>query len=158
MTDRIPGAPGQYKMIVDASQSQKLLTGEAVTVTLTRDDMPVVEGTPYNKASVLPDDLAAKICPSVSDPTPADALDGLAGVNDTATLPAENWTNNRQNVSVAKVTANNTVFVSPVPETENYEEYNLCGVRCIAQGAGVLTFYCDSVPDIALDVNVAVRA
>lgn len=74
MTDRVPGAPGQYIMTVDASVAQNLLIGEPVTVTLKRDDQPRVVGTPYNKASVLPDELAAIICPGVSDPTPADAL------------------------------------------------------------------------------------
>lgn len=77
MTDRVPGAPGQYTMTVSAEEAQKLLTGEAVTITMKRDDRPLVEGTPYNKASVLPDDLAAQICPNVSDPTPADALRAL---------------------------------------------------------------------------------
>lgn len=77
MTDRVPGAPGQYTMSVAASEAQKILTGEDVTVTLTRDDQPLVEGTPYNKQSVLPDDLAEKICPEVTDPTPADAFRGL---------------------------------------------------------------------------------
>lgn len=77
MTDRIPGAPGQYTMTVSADEAQKLLTGEAVTVTLVRNDQPLVEGTPYNKASVLPDDLATILCPNVADPTPADALRGL---------------------------------------------------------------------------------
>lgn len=76
MTDRVPGAPGQYTMTVSASEAQKLLTGEAVTVTLVRNDQPLVEGTPYNKASVLPDDLALILCPNASDPTPADALRG----------------------------------------------------------------------------------
>ena len=77
MTDRVPGAPGQYTMTVSAEEAQKLLTGKSVTVTLVRNDQPLVEGTPYNKASVLPDDLAAQICPNVTDPTPADALRGL---------------------------------------------------------------------------------
>ena len=79
MTDRKPTAPGQYKMTVTVNEAQKLLAGEQVTVTLLRDDQPVAEGTPYNKASVLPDDLAAVICPDVVDPTPADALRALAG-------------------------------------------------------------------------------
>ena len=77
MTDRVPGAPGQYKLTVSAAEAQKILTGETVTVTLIRDDQPQVPGTPYNKASVLPDDLAAIICPDAADPTPADALRGL---------------------------------------------------------------------------------
>ena len=77
MTDRVPGAPGQYILTVSAAEAQKILTGEQVTVTLKRDDQPLVEGTPYNKASVLPDELAAMICPGISDPTPADAYVGL---------------------------------------------------------------------------------
>lgn len=77
MTDRVPGAPGQYKFTVSAAEAQKILTGETVTVTLIRDDQPQVPGTPYNKAAVLPDDLAAIICPDAADPTPADALRGL---------------------------------------------------------------------------------
>ena len=77
MHDRQPGAPGQYKMDVSSEELQKLLNGEQCTVVMTRDDQPIAEGTPYNKASVLPDDLAALICPDVVDPTLADALRSL---------------------------------------------------------------------------------
>lgn len=83
MTDRQPGAPGQYKMVMN---------GVEYTVTLTRDDQPIVEGTPLNKASLLPDELAAKICPGVTNPTPADALDGLRKKKFSATLFADSWT------------------------------------------------------------------
>ena len=82
MTDRIPGAPGQYKATVTAAELEKMQNGEAFTITMTRDDQPIVEGTPYNKASVLPDDLAGSICPNVEDPAPADALRALlAAIN-----------------------------------------------------------------------------
>ena len=77
MTDRIPGAPGQYKATVTAAELEKMQNGEAFTITMTRDDQPIVEGTPYNKESVLPDDLAGSICPNVEDPAPADALRAL---------------------------------------------------------------------------------
>lgn len=77
MRDRQPGAPGQYKAIITAAELQKLQSNEQFIITLTRDDQPLVEGTPYNKASVLPDELAALICPDVLDPTPADALRGI---------------------------------------------------------------------------------
>lgn len=77
MTDRVPGAPGQYILTVSAAEAQKILTGEPVAVTLKRDDQPLVEGTPYNKASVLPDELASILCPGVLDPTPADAFSGV---------------------------------------------------------------------------------
>lgn len=91
MHDRQPGAPGQYKMTIDAAELQKLLAGETCTVVLTRDDQPVAQGTPYNKASVLPDELAARICPSVLDPTPADAFRNLIARRATATLSVAGW-------------------------------------------------------------------
>lgn len=73
MTDRKPGAPGQYKAVITADQIAAMNSGEEFTVTLTRDDRPIAEGTPYNKAAVLPDDLAQALG-LVGDPTPADAL------------------------------------------------------------------------------------
>ena len=78
MRDRIPGAPGQYTAVVDQAQLQKLQNAEQFTITLRRDDQPLVEGTPYSKAAVLPDAVAAKLCPQVDDPTPADAFETIA--------------------------------------------------------------------------------
>lgn len=78
MQDRQPGAPGQYKAKIADAELQKMQYGEPFVITMTRDDQPLVEGTPYNKASVLPDELAALICPDLLDPTPADAFRGLA--------------------------------------------------------------------------------
>lgn len=157
MTDRQPGAPGQYIMRIDPAVSQKFLIGEPVEVVLRRDDMPIVEGTPYNKASVLPDELASKICPEVADPTPADAYSGLLGFSTQAILFSGAWSNNQQRVAVPGATSQNTVFVSPDPSAENYDEYTSCGVRCIAQTAGYLTFFCESVPGIDVVANVLVR-
>lgn len=77
MKDRVPGAPGQYKAIVTEADLQKMQVGEEFTITMTRDDKPIEEGTPYSKAAVLPDTLAASICPDVENPTPADALAAL---------------------------------------------------------------------------------
>lgn len=77
MTDRVPGAPGQHKAIITETELQKMQNGEQFVITMTRDDQPIIEGTPYSKAAVLPDELAEKICPNVEDPTPADALRGL---------------------------------------------------------------------------------
>lgn len=91
MHDRQPGAPGQYKMKIDAAQLQLLMAGEVCSVILTRDDQPIAAGTPYNKASVLPDSVAARICPSVTDPTPADAFQNLIARRATATLSANGW-------------------------------------------------------------------
>lgn len=77
MKDRIAGAPGRYSAVVTGGEYQKLLSGQPFAITMTRDDEPVVEGTPYNKAAVLPDNLATLLCPGVEDPTPADALGAL---------------------------------------------------------------------------------
>lgn len=81
MKDRVSGKPGQYKAVITAADLEKLQNGEQFVITLTRDDQPSVTGTPYNKASVLPDELAAVICPDSSDPTLADALAGLLPTN-----------------------------------------------------------------------------
>lgn len=85
MTDRVPGAPGQYKAVVASLEVQKLQSGEEFTITMTRDDQPITEGTPYSKAAVLPDALAQKLCPGVEDPTPADALFALHGRGEEST-------------------------------------------------------------------------
>lgn len=77
MTDRIPGAPGRYSGSLPDGELEKLQRGEPFAITLTRDDAPIVEGTPYSKAAVLPDELAEKICPGVADPAPKDALAAL---------------------------------------------------------------------------------
>ena len=78
MTDRVPGAPGQFQAVVTAEEQQKLLSAEPFVITLTRDDHPVIQGTPYSKAAVLPDALAQTLCPYIDDPTPADAFRSLA--------------------------------------------------------------------------------
>lgn len=78
MRDRIPGAPGQYAAVIDQAQLQKLQNAEQFIITLRRDDQPLVEGTPYSKAAVLPDAVAAQLCPQVDDPTPADAFETVA--------------------------------------------------------------------------------
>lgn len=77
MKDRVSGAPGQYKATVTAEEFAKLQNGQAFTITMVRDDRPEVEGTPYSKAAVLPDSVAAMICPNIEDPSPADAFAGL---------------------------------------------------------------------------------
>lgn len=78
----------------------------------------------------------------------------------TVSLTVAGWSNNQQTVPVANVTADSaatSVIVAPAPAADNYAAYNNSGVRCTAQGAGTLTFSCDSVPSTALTVNVLVR-
>lgn len=77
MQDRQPGKPGQHKATLTAAEFQKMQTGQQFTITMIRDDQPIVEGTPYSKAAVLPDAVAESICPGVNNPTPADAFRAL---------------------------------------------------------------------------------
>ena len=164
MTDRVPGAPGQYTMIVAASEAQKILTGEAVTVTLTRDDQPLVEGTPYNKQSVLPDDLAAKICPEVVDPAPADAFQGLTVKQRDVILAATGWSSAApytQSVAVAGLTDNRRAMAYPdVPEDAAQEEAFMeqAGkITSCRRSGSVMTFRCrEEKPEIDIPVIVEV--
>lgn len=77
MTDRLPNSPGKYSAVVTGGELQKMQTGKPFAITLQLDDDPVREGTPYSKAAVLPDELAAKLCPETEDPAPKDAFRGL---------------------------------------------------------------------------------
>ena len=71
-------------------------------------------------------------------------------------LPAESWADNAQTVNVAAVTADNTVIVSPAPAADNYAAYTENAIRCTAQGAGTLTFVCESAPSVDVTINVTV--
>ena len=164
MTDRVPGAPGQYTMIVAASEAQKILTGEAVTVTLTRDDQPLVEGTPYNKQSVLPDDLAAKICPEVVDPAPADAFQGLTVKKRDVILAATGWSASApytQAVAVPGLTDEKQAMAYPdVPEDAAQEAAFMeeAGkITSCRRSGSTMTFRCrEEKPEIDIPVIVEV--
>ena len=77
MTDRVPGAPGRCKAVVADEELQKMQSGKEFAITLRRDDQPIKAGTPYSKAAVLPNDVAAALCPDIADPTPAQAFAAL---------------------------------------------------------------------------------
>ena len=68
------------------------------------------------------------------------------------TLTVAGWSNSSQTVTASGVTANNAVVISPAPSS--YSSYGEFGVHCSSQAANSLTFVCDSVPDVALTVNV----
>jgi hypothetical protein len=70
------------------------------------------------------------------------------------TLSASAWSNKTQTVSVPGVTADNTVLVTPAPNS--YVAYGEAVVYCSAQGSGTLTFTCDEVPTADLTVNVLI--
>lgn len=70
------------------------------------------------------------------------------------TLAAADWENGQQMVSAAGVTTSNTVIVSPAPTSTAV--YGEMGIYCSAQGAGTLTFSCDTVPTASITVNMAI--
>ena len=81
MKDRVSNAPGRYSAALSAEDREKMEAGQPFSITLARNDEPTEPGTPYNKESVLPDDVAKVICPDIEDPTPADAFRQLAALS-----------------------------------------------------------------------------
>ena len=72
----------------------------------------------------------------------------------TVTLPAAGWAENAQSVNVEGVTAGNTILVGYSPDS--FESYSGAGIRCTGQGAGTLSFVCESTPDADVNVNVVI--
>lgn len=74
----------------------------------------------------------------------------------TVTLSANAWSGNSQTINVSNVTAGSLVTVAPVPTAQNRTAYLEAGVYCSAQGAGALTFVCEDVPSVNLNVNIQI--
>ena len=74
----------------------------------------------------------------------------------TATLSASGWDADAktQTVSVAGVTATANCIITAAPDS--YMAYAEAGVRCTAQGAGTLTFACETVPTADVAANVLI--
>lgn len=72
----------------------------------------------------------------------------------TVTLPGSGWAENAQTVSVAGVTDGNTILVGYSPDS--FAVYTDAGIRCTGQGAGTLTFVCESAPETDVHVNVVI--
>ena len=72
------------------------------------------------------------------------------------TLRASGWNANAktQTVSVAGVTATANLIITATPGS--YMAYAEAGVRCTAQGAGTLTFACETVPTADVAANVLI--
>ena len=72
------------------------------------------------------------------------------------TLRASGWNVNAktQTVSVAGVTATANLIITAAPGS--YMAYAESGVRCTAQGAGTLTFACETVPTADVAANVLI--
>ncbi len=74
----------------------------------------------------------------------------------TATLTVAGWSGTTQTVSVTGVTANSILTVTYAPAS--HDAWLDAGVYCSAQGAGTLTFTCESVPSAALTANIVILA
>ena len=74
----------------------------------------------------------------------------------TATLTAAGWDADAktQTVSVAGVTATANCIITAAPDS--YMAYAEAGIRCTAQGAGTLTFACETVPTEDVAANVLI--
>ena len=74
----------------------------------------------------------------------------------TATLTAAGWDADAktQTVSVAGLTATANCIITAAPDS--YMAYAETGVRCTAQGAGTLTFACETVPTANVAANVLI--
>lgn len=72
------------------------------------------------------------------------------------TLQASGWDADAktQTVSVAGVTADANLIITAAPDS--YMAYAEAGVRCTAQGAGTLTFACETVPTADVAANVLI--
>lgn len=72
------------------------------------------------------------------------------------TLRASGWNANTktQTVSVSGVTATVNLIITAAPDS--YMAYAKAGVRCTAQGAGALTFACETVPTADVSANVLI--
>ena len=92
-----------------------------------------------------------------ADPiTPASIGAAVPSVGVTATLTAAGWDadTKTQTVSVAVVTATDNCIITAAPDS--YMSYAKAGVRCTAQGAGTLTFACETVPTDNVVANVLI--
>lgn len=83
-------------------------------------------------------------------------VDGLKPKQVSVTLSASGWNSSSktQTVSVAGVTASANCIITAAPDS--YMAYAEAGVRCTAQGAGTLTFACETVPTADMAANVLI--
>lgn len=76
------------------------------------------------------------------------------------TLTTAGWNSStkQQTVAVSGILADTTKqCIYPAPVDTSYDSaWNSCGVLCVAQAAGKLTFQCDTVPTANIDVYVTI--
>lgn len=73
------------------------------------------------------------------------------------TIAVSDWSGNTATKTVAGVTSSSDVFVSPEPVLANIKAYAESNVFCSALGTDTVTFTCETVPAVALTVNIGVN-
>lgn len=71
---------------------------------------------------------------------------------ETITIEPEEWIDNQVTKTVSGVTATSLVWVSPA-ET-SYADYVEAEIRAIAQSENSITFQCENVPDVSININI----
>ena len=70
----------------------------------------------------------------------------------TITIDPEDWIDFQATKTVSGVTSTSLVWVSPA-ET-SYDDYVEAEIRAIAQSANSITFQCENVPDVSININI----
>lgn len=134
-------------------------------VALTGTDIPISKDNPTTYVATAISEKQAKIM--VSGLLKGNGSSGVSAavagtdyqkpvVAATGILYASGWKNNLQTINLSNVAANSLVTVAPVPTSQNRTAYLESGVYCSAQGAGTLTFVCEDVPSVNLNVNIQI--
>lgn len=134
-------------------------------VALTGTDIPISKDNPTTYVTTAISGKQAKI--TVSGLLKGNGSGGVAAAvagtdyqspvkSAMVTLSANAWSGNSQTINVSNVTAGSLVTVAPVPTAQNRTAYLEAGVYCSAQGAGTLTFVCEDVPSVSLNVNIQI--
>ena len=82
---------------------------------------------------------------------------GIKAHKVTLTVAGWNSSTKQQTVSVADVVADETAQqILPMPAAASLSAYNDAGILCTGQGAGTLTFQCETVPTAEITVYVTI--
>lgn len=73
----------------------------------------------------------------------------------TIVLDKDDWGVSKvQTINVAGVSTTNTIVVSPIPA--HLDIYGQCGIACMTQQTGSLTFKCEEIPTEDISVNILI--
>lgn len=106
------------------------------------------------------DEWAANLNGNKTSPAKSNAqkIDNWASANRrsfvTIEIVVDDWSGGSCTKSVTGVSTTNNVMVSPAPD--DLANFLDAEIICTAQGAGTLTFTCETTPIVSITVNVAI--